>query len=372
MVEKRTIDGLGGKVLVTGIGKVDEDEFMLNLLNEQVSHSFLIAHQQLKQAYRNHLIELFYAVRQSIWSSVLLATTDSAQAKKQFLSRTARYSGLLNILGFADWDYTSIDQVSKLLDGANSWLAFNVSRSDIVPFCEKAVSAGVKRVVLTTELSPASINDTSLPEFQAAIKLFEQSGGSFTGIRHGSVVPGTEDNPYEIVNSTIPVLQPTVERGVLARVVAELLLLSKSTNQECGIGSSGSFAAAYLDVLRSTGLTRSQEIEKIFSGGIQRVARLTADSYEREKNWAQEEKEKKEKLRVSRFLFLIKPIHSHFSLIVFITHSWSEKPKRKRSAARTAARQSSRSRSSTDSSTKSPWKACSPTRRSSRSAPRKF
>lgn len=28
--------GLGGKVVVTGIGEVDDDEFMLTLLNEQV------------------------------------------------------------------------------------------------------------------------------------------------------------------------------------------------------------------------------------------------------------------------------------------------------------------------------------------------
>lgn len=27
-----------GKIIVTGIGKVDEDEFMLNLLNEQVQY----------------------------------------------------------------------------------------------------------------------------------------------------------------------------------------------------------------------------------------------------------------------------------------------------------------------------------------------
>lgn len=27
---------LGGKIIVTGIGKVDEDEFMLTLLNDQV------------------------------------------------------------------------------------------------------------------------------------------------------------------------------------------------------------------------------------------------------------------------------------------------------------------------------------------------
>jgi hypothetical protein len=29
-------DGLGGKVVVSGIGEKDEDEFMLTLLNEQV------------------------------------------------------------------------------------------------------------------------------------------------------------------------------------------------------------------------------------------------------------------------------------------------------------------------------------------------
>ena len=28
---------LGGKVVVTGVGALDEDEFLLNLLNEQVS-----------------------------------------------------------------------------------------------------------------------------------------------------------------------------------------------------------------------------------------------------------------------------------------------------------------------------------------------
>jgi hypothetical protein len=30
------IPGLGGKIVISGIGKVDEDEFALNLFNEQV------------------------------------------------------------------------------------------------------------------------------------------------------------------------------------------------------------------------------------------------------------------------------------------------------------------------------------------------
>ena len=41
-----------------------------------------------------------------------------------------------------------------------------------------------------------------------------------------------------------------------------------------------------LDVLRSSGLTRQQEVTKMFTGGLQRVARLTVDEYEsqRKKN----------------------------------------------------------------------------------------
>lgn len=48
------------------------------------------------------------------------------------------------------------------------------------------------------------------------------------------------------MNGTVPCLEDTVERGVLARVVAELLLIDKSVNQQCGVCSSSQFAAAYL------------------------------------------------------------------------------------------------------------------------------
>ena len=57
-----------------------------------------------------------------------------------------------------------------------------------------------------------------------------------------------QDNAYEIVNATVPCLEDTVERGVLARVVAELLLIDKSANQQCGVCSSSQFAAAYLGI----------------------------------------------------------------------------------------------------------------------------
>jgi hypothetical protein len=265
---KTSIPGLGGKIVVTGIGKYDEDEFALSLLNDQ-----------------------------AMWSSIVLGTEDSVPTKKRFLSRTARYSGLLNILDFADVDM-SAEQLSTLLTGANSWIAFNVSQTAVPMLTDVALGAGVKRAVFTIEMPPKRINETVIPEFDAAIEAFSAAGACVTCIRHGTLVEGDEDNPYEIVNATVPCLENTVERGVLARVAAELLLIDKSVNAQCGLSTSSQFAAAYLDVLRSSGLTRQQEVTKMYTGGLQRVARLTVAEYEARQLRADEKKARVEKAKV--------------------------------------------------------------------------
>lgn len=262
---------LGGKIVVSGIGESDEDEFFLNLLNEQ-----------------------------KIWSSVVLASSSSILSKKRFLSRTARYSGLLNILEFADFESGDISGLRQLLQSANAWIAFNASKEYVEPFADLALDVGVKRMIVTVGLHDDQIEDTMLEAFESVSKKFQNAGLSFTGIRHGQIVSGGEDNPYEIVNSTTPLPSNTVERGVLGRVTAELLLLNKAANQECGVSSSTEFAAAYLNILRSTGLTRSQEVDKMFSGGLQRVAKLTSEQNKVDELKLAEEVERKRKLKEER------------------------------------------------------------------------
>mmetsp|Transcript_27785 Transcript_27785/g.46674 ORF Transcript_27785/g.46674 Transcript_27785/m.46674 type:complete len:629 (+) Transcript_27785:86-1972(+) len=268
-----------GKIIVTGIGKVDEDEFMLNLLNEQ-----------------------------GVWESVVLATDDSVSTQKRFLSRTARYSGLLNILDFATTDINDGDQLKSLLDGADAWLAFNVTQSAIPTYSSTAVDAGIQRAVFTMELPPERINETTIPEFDTALNAFQTAGGAFTGIRHGTIIPGDEDNAYEIVNATIPCLEDTVERGVLARVAAELLGIDSASNEICGLSSSSAFAGAYLNILRSSGLTRQQEVQKVFSGGVQRVAQLTVNEYEAEKKRKEEKAAKEEQRKLDEKMQLEKDL----------------------------------------------------------------
>jgi len=257
-----SIPGLGGKIVITGIGQVDEDEFTLSLINEQ-----------------------------SRWTSIVLGTANALATKKRFLSRTARYSGLLNILEFEtirqdenNEDYKS--DMNSLLEGANSWIAFNVSTKDIPILTTLGVHAGVQRVVFTTELDTGRIDETVIPGFEDAVKAFETAGSTFTGVRHGVIIDGNENHPYELVNATIPCAEAIVQQGVLGRVVSELLLIDKSVNQVCGLSSSGSFAAAYLDILRSSGLTRQEEVTKMYTGGLQRVAKLTVAEYENQKKQA--------------------------------------------------------------------------------------
>ena len=183
-------------------------------------------------------------------------------------------------MDFAEADVLSEDQLRTALEGATAWIAFDIPLSAISKVSTVALNAGVKRLVVTTTLAPASINQTVIPEFDAAIAAFEAAGAAFTGIRHGEIIDGSEDNPYEIVNSTLPCLENYVERGVLARVTAEVLQIDIAANSQCGLSAAGAFSEAYLNVLRSAGLNRRQEVSKIFSGGLQRVARMTVNEYE--------------------------------------------------------------------------------------------
>ena len=269
-----------GKLVITGIGSNSGDEFGLNLFNEQ-----------------------------QLWNSIVLATTDSNVTKKRFLSRTARYSGLLNILNFQTTNMVNTEEVKMLLTNVDAWIAYNVTLNDVPHYTKAAIEAKVKRVIFTTSM-PNNIVTSSfhIEEFDNALKSFIDAGVTFTGIRHGTIIEGDEDNSYEIVNATTPCTQNTVEYGILSRVTAELLQIDDSSNKICGVSSSGEFALAYLNVLRSSGLDRSQEVKKMFTGGLQRISQLTVQSYEEDKKKSDEKKASIESRKVEEELELQKEL----------------------------------------------------------------
>lgn len=92
--------------------------------------------------------------------------------------------------------------VTQILQGAKAWLAFNITQDSITSLSDSALKAGVKRVVFTMELPPNRINDTIIPEFDSAVLAFQTNGGSFTGIRHGTIIPGKFLRLYNTHNQT--------------------------------------------------------------------------------------------------------------------------------------------------------------------------
>ena len=135
------------------------------------------------------------------------------------MTRTARYGGLLNILNFATVDMGAGKELEEVLSGATTFLAFNVSRDSIGKMADAALASGVKKALFTLEMQPSQ-SMIRCPEFDAAITVLKRLS-SFTGIRHGVIIEGDENNAYEMFNSSMPLR--TLSRGVLARVAAELL-----------------------------------------------------------------------------------------------------------------------------------------------------
>ena len=276
-----------GKMVVTGVGKTDEDEFLLTLLNEQVQNILL---NSLPINFVICCLLPLISTPKNSWSSIVLATEDATVTKKKFLSRTARYSGLLNVLEFSTVDMANCTDISSLLSEADAWIAFDVPESEMTTYASSALQSTLKRVIFTTTLEKSRINSTDIPYLTTTKESFKDKNILFTAIRHGEIIEGDEDHPYEIVNATSPCPVPTVERGVLARVASELLQIDSSNDQIVGLSSSGEFSKAYLSVLRSSGLTRSEEVKKMLTGGLQRIERTVTNSYEIEKNKAEQKK----------------------------------------------------------------------------------
>jgi hypothetical protein len=210
---------------------------------------------------------------------------DSDAFKRKFLSRSARYSGLLNILElFSITDLNNETLVTSLLNGATTWLGMQVSTFNLPVFANAAAKAGIKRAVFGVaqhqNIKPLGVGHNQSALFKAE-EIFAKEGIAFTGVFHGPLVSGSEDSPYMIVpvnashGDTGGRIGSSVQRGVLSRVLTELIHVPEAHGRLCSVLPGNAYAAAYLSALRSAGLARGSEVRKMFNGGLQRMARRT-------------------------------------------------------------------------------------------------
>ena len=260
-VEARsTIDGA---LVVTGLVGERNDQFLLDLLNHQES------------AFE--------------FETIRLLVPDAGKAKKQLLSRSARYTGLLDKLecvsssSSSDSDTDLVLPTAEQLEGVSTWLAVVDHKVTDGPTACATIAALAKA---TDGLSNVAILVTNAVQLetaacQTAVDALNDSSSSSDddGLSYTVVAVGpTHDGPeggecyqYEPLTEA-PALSDTAVFGreEAYRIISELLQL------ECGVNKALAFAEVYnvnatetklIKGLREAGYDRMQEIDHMLREG---------------------------------------------------------------------------------------------------------
>lgn len=195
------------------------------------------------------------------FEKIAVYSADNSFAKKRLTSRSARYTGLLDVLDFVQG---SLDDLLKGADGplagVNSWLGFAVDSATLVKQAEAAKSAGVKNLVLLCATDA---------EFAAAAGVLEGSKTEYTFIRTGEIVDGPDDrNVIDVgeVTDSLPA-GANITRNDAIRVASESLVLPLASKKSFTLFRGGDEAAEYLKLLRESGFDRQKEIAAVIGGG---------------------------------------------------------------------------------------------------------
>lgn len=207
--------------------------------------------------------------KHDVFKKIVAVCPDPDSAKKRLMSRSARYTGLLDVLSFSEG--SSVPLTSEL-EGAVAWLAFGAAPSEAAAQAEAAVKAGIKHLVVVA-------SGEGKVDFTDAKKKLEGSATAFTFIQTGSLVAGKEGGGIILEacggcdgsgeHAVIPE-GATVVREDAVRVATEAFMLPPSKDKTFALTSdSGGQALKYLKEVRGKGYTRQQEVGFLMTGGFQ-------------------------------------------------------------------------------------------------------
>ena len=248
-VEART--NVDGTVLVSGLVKSQErtDQFIFDLLNHEES------------AFE--------------FDKIVAFVDDVKFAKKRLLSRSARYTGLLDKLDFSEATSAGSLPTTEQLDGVKSWLAF-LEGDDLVSSI-KQVAKLAKDASTVENISILVTNAVELDVSgcKEAVDALKDSGKVYNLVAVGKLEDHAEGKiPYKYseFGSEEGVLdaEAIFSRDEALRMVTELLQL------ECGANKALTFSEVYdvnateaklIKGLREAGYARPQEIDHMVRVG---------------------------------------------------------------------------------------------------------
>jgi hypothetical protein len=262
-VEARS--NIDGTILVSGLvnHKDRTDQFLFDLLNHEDS------------AFE--------------YTNITAFVNDATFAKKRLLSRSARYTGLLDKLHFIQaTEINALPTVEQLIH-VKSWLAVlentDGNNNQLIEQCEEiskiAIEAAAKyeNTLQNVAIVLAGINAVSTDACKKAVdavRKLNESNVQYTVVAVGNLddsrVEGSAAYQYEPLDAMEQVLpsKATFSREEVYRLITELLQL------ECGVNQAFVFAEIYnpnateaklIKGLREAGYARPQEIDHMIRNG---------------------------------------------------------------------------------------------------------
>ena len=206
---------------------------------------------------------------------------DEKFAKKRLLSRSARYTGLLDKLDFKEAAVEGALPVAAQLEGINSWLANIESNGDLVEKV-KAVAELAKYApdlenisVLVTNAAGESV---SAEDRVSVVEALKASGKTYTLLVVGKLEDRDEGKvPYKFVDfdsendEEVTLADDVVfSRDEAMRMVTETLQLEAGANKALTfveVSDSNTTEAKLIKGLREAGYARCQEIDHMLRDG---------------------------------------------------------------------------------------------------------
>lgn len=245
-------DNIDGTVLVSGLVKSKErtDQFIFDLLN----------HEESAFAFKK----------------IVAFVDDEKFAKKRLLSRSARYTGLLDKLDFKEASAEGALPTAEQLDGVKSWVAF-LEDGDLIEQV-KSVAALAKDAPSVENVSILLTNAYGLDAAasEGAVEALKDCGKEFTLVAVGKLEDHDEGKiPYQFKDfgteeGVLPA-DAIFSRNEAMRMITETLQLN------AGFGKALSFTEVYdvnateaklIKGLREAGYARPQEIDHMLRNGV--------------------------------------------------------------------------------------------------------
>jgi hypothetical protein len=211
------------------------------------------------------------------FTKIVAFVNDAKFAKKRLISRSSRYSGLLDKLDFVQAEVEGALPTKEQLEGVGSWVVYaNAFGSDhldtLMKIAGLAKSAHVLNVAILISDAQTITDAVSASD---SLKAFEGYEGKYTVVAVGAISETPEGLvPYGIAefgsDQGVLMGNATYSRDESLRIVAECLGLDSACNKAMvftEIKDVNATEAKLVKGLREGGYTRPQEIDHMIAKG---------------------------------------------------------------------------------------------------------